>query len=243
MFKLIEPPLVELLPNRDMFDYLLCLQNSSSLVALGGLLENVLELGSGGHTGLDLSHVLHPRYIKKKSMELTKKQLEHTLWTEDKAKAAAPFISRKPDGTYWVGDRRLLLRSDRNGMDQVLKEVYEMLAPNTGYLAFFSAVQQKALGIPRQYAKDWLFKNEGYQLYQPTRKVSSSRAILSKGPLKRLAIDAGTFGPDHKSLWASEPTRISSWWSTCGRSTSESCHSLPTTQRTRSKRCEISSRR
>jgi hypothetical protein len=134
-------------------------------------------------------------------MELTKKQLEHTQWTQEKAEAAAPFVTRKADGTYWVGDRRLLLRNDTEGMDQVLKEVYEESAPNTGYLAFFSAVQQKALGIPRKYVKDWLFSQEGYQLYQPTRKVSSSRAILSKGPLKRLAIDAGTFGPDRKSRW------------------------------------------
>lgn len=135
-------------------------------------------------------------------MALSQKQIELTQWTADKADAAAPFITRKPNGTYWVGDRRLLLRNDRQGMDQVLRKVYDSLAPNTGYLAFFSAVQQEALGIPRKYAKDWLFSQEGYQLYQPTRKVSSSRAILSKGPLKRLAIDAGTFGGNRKSLWA-----------------------------------------
>lgn len=36
---------------------------------------------------------------------------------------------------------------------------------------------------------------------QPTRRFLSSGAILSKGPLKRLAIDAGAFNLDRKSLW------------------------------------------
>lgn len=139
-------------------------------------------------------------------MELTKTQLERAQWTQAKADAAAPFVSRKPDGTYWVGDRRLLLRDDTEGMDRALEEVYEDSAPNIEYLAFLSAVQQKAVGIPRQYAKDWLFRQEGYQLYQPTRKVSSSRAILSNSPstparLVPIESQGGGVGPTPTSSW------------------------------------------
>lgn len=132
---------------------------------------------------------------------LTDKQISHIPWTKAAADEAAPQVRRRSDGTYWVGDRRHYLRDDTKGMDSLLKDVYEDHAPNIRYLAFFSAVQQRALGIPRKHVQDWLFSQEGYQLFQPTCKVSSSRAILPHGPLKRLAIDAGTFGESHKSLW------------------------------------------
>ena len=104
--------------------------------------------------------------------------LQRMTWTPESI-ARRPFVKKR--GTrYYIGDRQVILKDQ--DPTPILKALYKDVPPSTGYLAFFSHIKSKTIGLRRRFVQEFLANQTGNQLYREVRARHQVRPIVVKKP-------------------------------------------------------------
>ena len=104
--------------------------------------------------------------------------LQRMTWTP-KSITTRPYVKKRGD-EYFVGDKQVILKDEDT--TPVLKALYKDVPPSTGYLAFFSHIKSKTIGLRRRIVQEFLAKQTGNQLYREVRQRHEVRPIVVKKP-------------------------------------------------------------